>query len=121
MRIYTNPISNTEDVIDSLDIIDRIEALTNDPERTAAECKELEALTSLASECDDASPDWSYGVTLVRDSYFVTYASEYADDIGATDRNASWPFTCIDWEQAADELKMDYTAVDFDGVTFWVR
>lgn len=27
----------------------------------------------------------------------------------------------IDWERAAEELRMDYTAVDFDGVTYWVR
>ena len=32
-----------------------------------------------------------------------------------------WPNTCIDWDQAAGELKMDYSAVDFDGVTYWIR
>jgi hypothetical protein len=28
---------------------------------------------------------------------------------------------CIDWNEAASELQMDYTAVEFDGVTYWVR
>ena len=32
-----------------------------------------------------------------------------------------WPLYCIDWEYAARELKHDYTSVDFDGVTYWVR
>jgi hypothetical protein len=36
-------------------------------------------------------------------------------------RDLKWPFTCIDWEQAASELQMDYSAVDFDGVIYWIR
>jgi hypothetical protein len=27
----------------------------------------------------------------------------------------------IDWEQAAYELKQDYTEVNFDGVSYWIR
>lgn len=27
----------------------------------------------------------------------------------------------VDWERAARELQMDYTPVEFDGVTYWVR
>jgi antirestriction protein len=84
------------------------------------EAHELKALLSLAEEAS-SSPDWQYGEGLVRDSYFVTYAQELADDIGAVDANASWPNTCIDWERAARELRMDYTSVDFDGVTYWIR
>ena len=34
---------------------------------------------------------------------------------------ASLAATCIDWAQAARELRMDYTSVDFDGVTYWIR
>jgi hypothetical protein len=64
--------------------------------------------------------DW-YPVILIRDSYFVTYAQELADDIGAIPDGAQWPNTCIDWEQAARELRMDYAAIDFDGVTYWTR
>ena len=26
-----------------------------------------------------------------------------------------------DWERATRELQMDYTEVDFDGVTYWIR
>lgn len=64
--------------------------------------------------------DW-YPVTLIRDSYFENYAREYADDIGATQRDMSWPYSCIDWKQAARELQMDYTSCEFDGVTYWYR
>lgn len=89
----------------------------NHVERDSEEFAILEALESEAS----GSPDWAYGETLIRDSYFIEYAQELANDCGMIPDNLSWPLTCIDWEQAANELKYDYMAVDFDGVTYWIR
>ena len=83
----------------------------------AAEYLQLLELCREAEGCGD----WKYGETLVRDSYFTDYAQQLAEDVGAVDANASWPNNCIDWERAARELKVDYTAVDFDGVTYWIR
>jgi hypothetical protein len=87
----------------------------------SGEGDELRALEALAEEADDYASDWKYGAQLVRDSYFKEYAQELAEDIGLIQRDAVWPNSCIDWDQAALELQMDYTAVDFDGVTYWVR
>lgn len=137
--------SNTSDIIDSRDIIKRIETLAGafeaagiDPAKLdpkaedydaqglaedhpahdyATELRNLHALESEAEDCGD----WVYGATLVRDSYFEDFAKEEAESIGAIDPNASWPLGCIDWEKAASELKMDYTAVDYDGETYYVR
>lgn len=119
-------ISKYDDLIDSRDIIERIEELENEREENGAtwgpdEAAELFALQKLADEAEGYSPDWRYGETLIRDSYFVTYAQELADELGAIDDAATWPNYCIDWEQAARELQVDYTAVDFDGVTYWIR
>jgi hypothetical protein len=126
MTIMTREISNYDDVIDSRDVIERIaelelkaedgDALLDQDERI-----ELAALVELAREGEQAAPDWFHGETLIRDSYFVEYTQELAEDIGAIDSNANWPNTCIDWEQAARELRMDYTPIEFDGVTYWVR
>lgn len=129
-----NTISNTDDIIDSRDVIARIESLESerdaDPENRTAEewaayypddAAELAALTSLADQAEGYASDWHHGEVLIRDSYFKEYAMQLADDIGAINRDASWPNTCIDWDQAARELQMDYTAVEFDGVTYWVR
>ncbi len=59
---------------------------------------------------------------LIHEAYFEDYARQLADDLALyNDRNVSWPYTCIDWAQAAEELKQDYTSVDFDGETYWVR
>lgn len=134
-------ITNAEDVIDSRDVIARIEELTGerdawvigapdgtetpDPEgwaeANADEAEELTALEELAEQGSNCAPDWEYGETLIRDSYFENYAQELADDIGAVNSDAKWPNNCIDWERAARELQQDYTSIDFDGVTYWIR
>lgn len=150
-------ISNSDDVIDSRDVIARIEELearieeladmeaaddgasngapdadydlgalwAKDREELEAERDEakaeLKALKALAEQASGYAADWQYGEALIRDSYFKEYAQELAEDIGAIDRNATWPNTCIDWDQAARELQMDYTSVEFDGVTYWIR
>ncbi len=36
------------------------------------------------------------------------FAEETADQLGYMNDSKSWPFTCIDWEQAAKELMYDY-------------
>ena len=130
-------VSSFDDIIDSRGVIAYIEELESllsdvDEERASTgepddgtydeERETLAALKALEEEAS-ASSDWTYGETLIRDSYFQTYAEELADDIGAIDPNLSgrWPYTCIDWEQAARELQMDYMSVDFDGVTYWIR
>lgn len=91
------------------------------------EIEELATLEALLEECKDAgggdeqwNGDW-YPVTLIRESYFEEYAQELAYETGAITDGAQWPYTCIDWAQAARELKMDYTGVEFDGVTYCTR
>lgn len=116
-----------DDVIDSRDVIARIEALEERladtltaPQRCIAKA-ELAHFSNLAKQGADYSPDWDHGATLVRDSYFTEYAKELADDCGMVDPRAAWPMTCIDWEKAARELQQDYTSVQFADVTYWIR
>ena len=133
-------ISNSDDIIDSRDVIARIDELESmmedakgdwdgsselDKPKAIAEFEEeywheLESLRKLRDDADH-SPDWKYGESLIRDSYFKDYAIDLADDIGAIPKDAGWPSRCIDWDQAASELQMDYSSVEFDGVTYWIR
>jgi hypothetical protein len=83
--------------------------------------EELAALRALAKEGEAECSDWGDGATLVREGYFVEYAQNLADDIGAIDRNASWPLNHIDWDAAADELRGDYTELTFGGATYLAR
>ena len=84
------------------------------------EAVELAGLKDLKAQCEDCG-DWEYGETLVRESYFETYAEELADELGYIKPEVSWPYNCIDWGRAARELQMDYTSVDFDGVEYLIR
>jgi uncharacterized protein (UPF0335 family) len=81
---------------------------------------ELKELKELASGCSDYS-DWKDGVMLIRDNYFETYAQQFAEDTGAIPKDLSWPACHIDWEAACESLQQDYTAVEWDGVTYWYR
>lgn len=90
------------------------------------EKEELETLEGLLSDLKGYGGDeqWDgswYPVTLIRDSYFRDYAQELAEDCGFIPEGSRWPCTCIDWEQAAHELRMDYSSVEYDGVTYWYR
>jgi hypothetical protein len=165
-----NEISNTANVIDSRDIIDRIayleserEGLTDEVDKAqealddldgdqfeevsafeaaedearrelataqanvkdwdeSDEGQELVKLKDFADEAAGYSSDWTYGATMIHEDYFEDYARELAEDLGDYDsKNERWPYTCIDWEKAAEELQQDYTSVDFDGETYWVR
>jgi hypothetical protein len=118
----------SEDMIDLRDVIARVEELEQEIEQEGdlMVFEEMAKLTALLDECkglggdEEWRDDW-YPATLIKDSYFETYAQELADEIGVVDPAASWPLTCIDWEQAARELQMDYTSVEFDGNTYWTR
>lgn len=133
-------ITNTADIIDVREIIARVEELRAERDEynekmadenawasvddgEAEELATLEAM--LADMCGNGGDeqwegDW-YPITLIRESYFIDYAHELAEDTGAISADANWPNNCIDWEQAARELQYDYCGVEFNGVTYWYR
>ena len=122
-------IDNTNDIIDVRDIIARVEELREERDigdPIASELDELETLKSLLEGLkgnggdEQWEGDW-YPVTLIRASYFTTYAQELAEDLGAIDSNATWPNNCIDWDRAARELQFDYSSVDVDNVEYFYR
>lgn len=119
-------ISNRDDIIDSRDVMARIEELEDREDRNEAEQAELGSLRSFMDELRGNGGDelWRgdwYPIMCIRDSHFPKHARDLADDLGVIDPDARWPSNCIDWEQAAEELQMDYTSVSFGGVDYWVR
>jgi hypothetical protein len=127
----TSTISKYDDIIDIRDVIAQVEGLRdirdNSPEQFMSD--DMEELTGLEALLDDlrgngGDEQWEghwYPVTLIRDSHFKDYAQQFAEDVGAIDDNARWPCTCIDWDQAARELQMDYSSTEFNETTYWYR
>jgi hypothetical protein len=136
-------ISNHDDTIDSRDIIERFEELEADRENAVGDVGAEQENNALA-EWDQSSDgleyaalktllddikgqggdeqwrgDW-YPITLIRDTYFVEAMQELLEDIGDIPHHMP-SYLVIDWDATANNLKQDYTSVDFDGVTYWVR
>lgn len=132
----TTEISNTDEVIDSRDVIARIEELEAEQESSIEdehdgswdntdEAKELDGLRELAAEASD-SPDWQYGEALIHEDYFTKHIEELIDDCYQMPKemnSGDWPWrhVQIDYEAAAQEAKADYMEVDFDGQTYLIR
>jgi len=152
--------STSDQVIDSRDIIERIEELEGEQEalkdtvteaqdaldeagdlaenlaelQATAEAadtalceweegdegQELKALLALQDEAEGYAPDWKYGTTLIREDHFPDYCQELLADCGDLPRNLL-DYIVIDWDATAENLKADYTEVDFDGTTYLVR
>lgn len=145
--IATKEITNSEDVIDVRDITDRVEYLEEQPtvdddgacyscgtylktgdEEHELDCEvlELQRLNALLDELrgnggDHGWRDNWYPLLLVRDSYFENFARDEAEQLGLIKSDMSWPYTCINWEEAAEQLQHDYSSISFDGVDYWYR
>jgi hypothetical protein len=133
--MHKTTIENTENVIDSRDVIARIDELESCQDDHEADptgghfsdedAAELATLRALADEAESA-PDWSHGETLIRRSYFVDYISELINDCYEMPKemnSGQWPYRhmSIDYEAAANEAEQDYMSVDFDGQEYLIR
>jgi len=101
-----------EAVSDAKDNLESAEADFGDDEKT-----ELDELETLENEITD----FRHGQTMVPEDNFEDYAREFAEDIGAIPSDTQWPCTCIDWKEAAKELAMDYSTVEYQGESYLVR
>lgn len=129
----TTTLDLSADIIDTRDIIARIEELADElTTYSATEHANPELVEEHATLCaimqelkgnggdEQWEGDW-YPVTLIRDSYFRAYAQDLAEDCGLIDHTAGWPMNCIDWDKATRELQYDHTSTEIDGVTYWYR
>lgn len=127
---------NSDDIIDVRDIIDRIEELETELEglgsegdaeanNRAEDWSELQTLTAIMDDLkgyggdEQWRGDW-YPVTLIRESYFTDYTQEMLEDCGTIPRDLPH-WVHIDWEATAREVKVDYSSVEIDGVTYFYR
>jgi hypothetical protein len=84
------------------------------------ELEEIEDIDDLENEIDNG--EFDYGITLIPEDYFVEYCKDLVSDIGDLPRDL--PFYIennIDWDGVADDLKQDYSEVEFRGETYLYR
>jgi hypothetical protein len=82
---------------------------------------EGEELKNILALKEDIGREWSDGVYLVADRDFEEFAEQEAEELSLIKDSNAWPANCIDWSKAADELKSDYSQVDYDSETYWYR
>lgn len=82
--------------------------------------EELTALRNLNEQGESVVRDWIYGAILIRETYFVGYCQGLCQDIGDLPKEIP-AYLVIDWDKTADNIRVDYSEIDFDGVTYLVR
>jgi hypothetical protein len=118
---------NSDNIIYSRDVIARLDELQTAkedheeefPDEDFEDQDELDILEALESEAGDYG-DWRFGTPLIRRSFWREYVEELTKDIGDMPQNIP-SYIEIDWEQTAQNLEVDYTSVDFDGVEYLMR
>lgn len=116
-----------DDILDTRELETKIEELREEIEDTSdvedrqdLEEKLTDLLTLRESVNDTFDSSWDDGMTLIADSHFEEYAEQTAKDTGLINgETEGWPFRCIDWSEAAEELKNDYEEFTLDGVIYW--
>lgn len=123
----------TQDFFDSRDVIERIEelealeeaALADDATQEDVDAwdrvldDELAILREFAEDASNAS-DWAYGETFIHERHFTEYTKDMLADCGyIPDDVPDW--IVIDWEETADNVKVDYTEYTLDGNTYYAR
>ena len=117
----------TADVIDVRDVIARVEELEPQVDATGEgeHIAEWNMLTRLLYELkgyggdEDWRGDW-YPSQLIDDCYFTEYTIQLLEDCGDLPRNLP-DYIAVDWERTARNIRVDYSAVEVDGRTYWYR
>lgn len=81
---------------------------------------ELDSLEAINEEGEGYASDWRHGETLINESYWKEYVQELLVDLGELPKDLP-SYIEIDWEKTADNLAADYTTVEWNGVSFYVR
>lgn len=88
---------------------------------------EYEILQEVVAEGENTS-NWVHGAILIHEDYFVEWTKQIIRDtcelqLPEQFNSGEWPWRhiTIDYEEAAEELLLDYFDIDFDGVTYYIQ
>ena len=93
------------------------EELESWKEEWLSELEEIEAINELENEVGD---EWSYGVTLIEEDDFEDFVEQDLEDCGYISKDfPTW--IEIDWKATANNVKQDYSEVEFRGTNYLFR
>lgn len=90
------------------------------------EMDDFNTLNELVSE-GESSHDWSYGETLIHESYFEDYIKDMINECWEMPKeidSGKWPWRHMEmnWANAAEEAKnSDYFEINVGGETYYIR
>lgn len=83
---------------------------------------ELEEIEEINQIEDEVGREWKYGCTLIDEDDFEDYCQELVEDIGDLPSNLpSYISNNIDWSGVADDLRQDYSELEYQGITYLFR
>lgn len=81
---------------------------------------EIDEVAEIKKLQDSIGSEFEYGVTLIHEYDFDDYARELVEECGYITRDfPSW--IEIDWLATADNVKLDYSSIEFEGETYLYR
>ena len=84
------------------------------------EILEINQINTLEDEISNS--EWEYGLFLVDEDDFQEYCEDLVSDIGDLPKDLpSYISNNIDWEGVAEDLKVDYSEVEFRGTNYLYR
>lgn len=115
------------DVIDTRDLQDRLEEIEYDLESLDLSADErndlmveLKAIQEVKAEVDGYAGDtFQDGVQLIAEQDFPEYIQELLEEVGDVPKLPS--YVQVDWDATAENLRVDYTEVEFEGTTYLFR
>ena len=82
------------------------------------ELKQIEEIDTIENECSE----FSFGETLIDEDDFEEYCQEFIEDCGYISKDMPMIISNnIDWAGIADDMKQDYSEIEYQGNTYLYR
>ena len=82
--------------------------------------EEIDQISRIGEIEDEIGSEFDFGVTLIPEDDFTNYIEDFLEDIGYIPKDfPSW--IEIDWEATAENVKQDYSELEYEGETYLYR
>lgn len=81
---------------------------------------EIVEITDIEKLEDEVGSEFEYGVTLIEEDEFEDYCRDLVEECGYISKDfPSW--IEVDWSRTADNMRVDYSEVEYQGETYLFR